>query len=218
MHVSQIAGGGKGRLGSSDTTVKRKSLYRDQAEQTTTFPYRDIERESLSSSPKEPSEKSVHQTSTETQLPQSSAQTLEQVIEDNPRKQLELSVPQYIGLRCCSTCSKITSFYDEKHEDDDNPLSSPMHPVCPSKTSPCMPAPSAHVFQHVRVVPAHTGTFECTHGDVLIVSHHTTPHTQHNTTHEDRERRQRQREDKTKRGRRDKTRRGDKREETRDKR
>ena len=33
------------------------------------------------------------------------------------------------------------------------------------------------------------------HGDVLIVSHHTTPHTQQNTTHEDRERRQRQREE-----------------------
>ena len=35
-----------------------------------------------------------------------------------------------IGLRCCSTCSKITGFSDEKHEGDDNPLHSPMHPVC----------------------------------------------------------------------------------------
>ena len=25
--------------------------------------------------------------------------------------------------------------------------------VCTFKTSPCMPAPRAHVFQHVRVVP-----------------------------------------------------------------
>ena len=31
--------------------------------------------------------------------------------------------------------------------------------VCAFKTSPCMPAPRAHVFQHVRVVPVHTGTF-----------------------------------------------------------
>ena len=45
--------------------------------------------------PEEPSEKSVHQVSTETPLPPSSTETLEQVIEDDPRKQLELSVPQY---------------------------------------------------------------------------------------------------------------------------
>ena len=32
-------------------------------------------------------------------------------------------------------------------------------PVCPSKTSQCVRAPRAHVFQHVRVVPACTGTF-----------------------------------------------------------
>ena len=31
--------------------------------------------------------------------------------------------------------------------------------VCTFKTSPCVPAPRAHVFQHVRVVPVHTGTF-----------------------------------------------------------
>ena len=31
--------------------------------------------------------------------------------------------------------------------------------VCTFKTSPCMPAPSAHVFQHVRVMPIHTETF-----------------------------------------------------------
>ena len=31
--------------------------------------------------------------------------------------------------------------------------------VCGFKTSPCMPAPRVHVFQHVRVVPVHTGTF-----------------------------------------------------------
>ena len=32
-------------------------------------------------------------------------------------------------------------------------------PVCTIKTSPCMPAPRAHVLKHVRVVPVHTGTF-----------------------------------------------------------
>ena len=32
-------------------------------------------------------------------------------------------------------------------------------PVCTFKTSPCVPAPRAHVSTHVRVVPAYTGTF-----------------------------------------------------------
>ena len=53
----------------------------------------------LEENPCPPSEqqnrKSVHQTSTETPLPQSSAGRPEQVIEDDPRKQLELSVPWY---------------------------------------------------------------------------------------------------------------------------
>ena len=31
-------------------------------------------------------------------------------------------------------------------------------PVCAFKTSQCVLAPRAHVFQHVRVVPAYTGT------------------------------------------------------------
>ena len=44
--------------------------------------------------PEEPSKESAHRTSTETPLPQPSAETPEQVIEDDPRKQLELSVPQ----------------------------------------------------------------------------------------------------------------------------
>ena len=67
-------------------------------------------------------------------------------------------------------------FSDEKHEADDNPFPSPMHPVCHFWTSPCMPAKRAHVFQHVRVVPVHTGT-------LWTDTHHTphrTPH--HNTT------------------------------------
>ena len=31
--------------------------------------------------------------------------------------------------------------------------------VCRFKTSPCVPAPRAHVETHVRVVPVHTRTF-----------------------------------------------------------
>ena len=41
----------------------------------------------------------------------------------------------------------------------ENPrVSIPNASVCTFKTSPCVPAPRAHVFQHVRVVPAYTGT------------------------------------------------------------
>ena len=36
--------------------------------------------------------------------------------------------------------------------------------VCPSKTSPCVPAPRAHVETHVRVVPHTRGRVEWTHG------------------------------------------------------
>ena len=86
--------------------------------------------------------------------------------------------------------------------DDDPPPATPcVHlkraRVCPSKTSPCVPAPRAHVFQHVRVVPAYT---EWTHGVFTPHTHHntTTQHkTQHHntttTSHGDRKR-QRQRE------------------------
>ena len=46
------------------------------------------------------------------------------------------------------------------------------------KTSPCVPAPRAHVFQHVRMVPAHTGRrFESTHRSFQRA----TPHTPHRT-------------------------------------
>ena len=62
-------------------------------------------------------------------------------------------------------------------------------PVCTFKASPCVPAPRAHVFQHVRVVPAYTGRFACTHGGVLnphtgvfSVPHHTA-HTHHDHNH-----------------------------------
>ena len=148
-----------------------------------------------------------------------------------------------IGLRCCSTCSKITSFSDEKHEADENPLPFPMHSVCTLKTFPCVPAKRAHVFQRARDAG--------THGDVLdghtphTTPHHTTQHntTQHDTPHhttttrpqhhtetekEDRERlrgrgekEDRDREEKTenkRRTRQDKTERREKREERREKR
>ena len=61
--------------------------------------------------------------------------------------------------------------------------SPPLPPVCPFDTSPCVPAPRAHVFQHVRVVPVHTETFWTD----TYHTPHTTPHpkTQHNTTQHD---------------------------------
>ena len=83
-------------------------------------------------------------------------------------------------------------------------------PVCAFKTSPFVPAPRAHVFQHVCAWCRYTrGRFERTHGDMLIghtefrsVSHtnthtltHTTQHitTQHITTTTPHGERQRQR-------------------------
>ena len=84
--------GGKGRLGSSGTTVTRRSLYRDLSRVINDFPIREIERESLLSS--RGAEREIC-TSTATLLPQSSAEIREQVLEDDPREQLELSVPQY---------------------------------------------------------------------------------------------------------------------------
>ena len=57
-------------------------------------------------------------------------------------------------------------------------------PVCTFKTSPCMPAPRAHMLKHVCAWCRHTrGRFERTHRDVLSghtefrsVSHTNTPH------------------------------------------
>ena len=129
-----------------------------------------------------------------------------------------------IGLRCCSTCSKITCFSFEKHEADDNPLPHPCTPCVHFETFPCLPAARAHVFQHVRVMQVHTGTFwtDTPHTPHRITRHnttqhnmtHTTPHHNNTTTTPHGERRQ----DKTKRGRQDKTRRRERREERRDKR
>ena len=39
--------------------------------------------------------------------------------------------------------------------------------VCRFKTSPCLPAPRAHVLPHAGVVLVHTGRFESTHGGFL---------------------------------------------------
>ena len=51
---------------------------------------------------------------------------------------------------------------------DDDPLP----PVCGFKSSPCVPAPRAHVETHVRVVCRRTrGRFERTHGDVFEPTH-----------------------------------------------
>ena len=125
-----------------------------------------------------------------------------------------------IGLRCRSTCSKITSFYDEKHEMTTTPSPHPCTPcVGPKRLRVCRHP--AHMCFNMCAWCWHTrGRFECTHGDVLIVSRHTTPHTQHNTTqHNTRRQRKKteterrqdeereKRPDKTKRGRKEKTRR-----------
>ena len=53
-------------------------------------------------------------------------------------------------------------------------------PVSRFTTSPCVPAPRAHVETHVRVVPVHQ-THTNTHK-------HTQQHTPHHTEKEDRER------------------------------
>ncbi len=61
-------------------------------------------------------------------------------------------------------------------------------PVCTFKTSPCVPAPRAHVETHVRVMPATRGRFGRTYG-VFTVPHntnHTTHHTAHTPQHKTR--------------------------------
>ena len=92
--------------------------------------------------------------------------------------------------------------------------------VCAFKTSPFVPAPRAHMFQHVCAWCRYKrGRFERTHGDVLSghtgfssVPHHT-PHTttQHRTTHNN-TRRQRQTETDRDRGRRQRKKTGTERE------
>ena len=67
------------------------------------------------------------------------------------------------------------------------------------QTSPCMPATRAHVFQHVRVVPVHTGTPHTPNHDPTQHNHtqHTHKDNTHNTPHRSKEkrRREKQRED-----------------------
>ena len=83
--------------------------------------------------------------------------------------------------------------------------------VCTFKTSPFVPAPRAHMFQHVCAWYWYTrGRFERTHGDVS--SGHTAPHTTPHhadtkTPHGDRDRdRDKEREEKTEEQRQDKRR------------
>ena len=79
-------------------------------------------------------------------------------------------------------CSKTTCFLDENARLTTT-TPSLLHPVCTFKTSPCVPAPRAHVVTHVRVVPGFTRTFwtdtrglvEWTHGN--FSARHTTAHT-----------------------------------------
>ena len=58
---------------------------------------------------------------------------------------------------CVFVCSCVLE-HAEKHEKK-NRVYVQNASVCTFKPSPCMPAPRAHVFQHVRVVQVHTGTF-----------------------------------------------------------
>ena len=53
----------------------------------------------------------------------------------------------------CVCCGTLKKKREKKCVDSKNAS------VCTFKTSPCMPAPRAHVETHVRVVPAYTGTF-----------------------------------------------------------
>ena len=73
--------------------------------------------------------------------------------------------------------------------DEPNMRLRPLPPVCPFNP---VPAPRAHVFQHVRVVPAHT-----THHTAPQNTHNTTTQ-QHNITHHERKDRERERKEKTK--------------------
>ena len=76
--------------------------------------------------------------------------------------------------------------------------------VCRCKTSPCVPAPRAHVVTHVRVVPVHTGDVLHLHTEVFFcVPSRATPHHTHhtNTTTHNTTRRQRDTETETDRNR-----------------
>ena len=106
----------------------------------------------------------------------------------------------------------ITGFTDEKQEADDDTRPSPLLPVCmyetPTwytfKTSPCMPAPRAHVEKTCARGAGIHGVFSVSHTThTTHTTHHTTTHHNNTTTtpHGDRHRE------------RDKERRGDEREE-----
>ena len=62
---------------------------------------------------------------------------------------MSVSVLCGVGVCVCGVgvCGVVSAWHAEKTS------------VCRFKTSPCVPAPRAHVVTHVRVVPVHTGTF-----------------------------------------------------------
>ena len=85
--------------------------------------------------------------------------------------------------------------------------------VCTFKTSPCIPAPRAHMLKHVCAWCRYTrGRFERTHGDVLRghTAPHTTPHhadtPKHHTETETETETETKREEKTEEQRQDKRR------------
>ena len=95
MDVSQIAGERQGDDLDRLTPRSQEGLSTEIKQSKQRHSHTVMLKENPGSRPEEPSEKSVLETSTETPLPQSSAEILEQVIEDDPRRQVELSVPQY---------------------------------------------------------------------------------------------------------------------------
>ena len=57
-----------------------------------------------------------------------------------------------VMLRWCCVWCCVSCVCSKRHR-----VYVPHAPVCSVKTSPCVLAPRAHVSQHVRVVPVHTG-------------------------------------------------------------
>ena len=67
-------------------------------------------------------------------------------------------IPQLVRGVCGRACNGSQAI-DERIVCLKNPLSTQHVRLCTFETSPCVPASRAHMFQHVRAVPAYTGTF-----------------------------------------------------------
>ena len=140
-----------------------------------------------------------------------------------------------IGSRCCSTCSKITSFSHEKTRLTTTSSPHPCTPCVHSKTSPvyasttrtCVSTCARGAGIHGDVLNVHTETFSAFH-TTPHRTHHNTRHNTHDTTHNtNNKRRQRKKterergredgreEDKTRRREKDKTRQDEERREKR---